>query len=284
LAAASTGNAVLEGDDSPSADTATVTVILGNYLQISRNVPAVTNTQQAVIHARRDDEMAYQEMLNGPRTQARHGEYCSFQPEEGAGGDASKRNTAAVLSWIKTNTVKGSGGCDPASADGNDVRADGTQVAFTEANLKTVVKAIFDAGGRPDTIMAGSFNKQVLSTFTGRSTPVEQATSRTIVAAVDTYESDFGRMKVVPNRFQRSRDVLVLEMDKWAIAYLKGRRLVSIPLAITGDNQRRMIVSEYTVVSPQPGSFWCGLRQHDFVVCAWGREQSRPLFFRGDYG
>jgi hypothetical protein len=168
-----------------------------------------------------------------------------------AGADATKRKTASVLSWIKSNTVKGSGGCDPASADGNDIRADGTQVAYTEANLKTVCKAVFDAGGKPDTIMLGSFNKQVMSTFTGRATPTEDAKSRTIVAAVDTYESDFGRMKVVPNRFQRTRDVFVLQMDMWALAFLKGRKMVSMPLAQTGDNVRRMMISEYALVSRQ---------------------------------
>jgi hypothetical protein len=47
-------------------------------------------------------------------------------------------------------------------------------------------------------IMTGAFNKQAFSTFTGRSTPMEEAKSKKIVAAVDAYESDFGKLKVVP--------------------------------------------------------------------------------------
>ena len=58
------------------------------------------------------------------------------------GNDTSARKTASVLSWIKSNTSKGSGGSDPSAADGTGTRTDGTQRAFTEANLKTVLQSI----------------------------------------------------------------------------------------------------------------------------------------------
>jgi hypothetical protein len=47
----------------------------------------------------------------------------------------------------------------------------------------------------------------------------------------------------------RARDVLVLQTDMWALAFLNGRRMVSIPLAKTGDSDRRQILSEYTLVA-----------------------------------
>jgi Family of unknown function (DUF5309) len=112
-----------------------------------------------------------------------------------------------------------------------------------------VLSSIWTNGGKPGTIMTGAFNKQVFSTFTGRSTAIEEAKSKKIVASVDAYESDFGKLKVVANRFQRPRDVLVLEMDKWAVAYLNGRNMVSIPLAKTGDSDRRQILGEYALMA-----------------------------------
>jgi hypothetical protein len=121
--------------------------------------------------------------------------------------------------------------------------------AFTESQLKSVLQAIWNSGGKRDIIMVGGFNKQVFSTFTGRATPTEDTKAKKIVAAVDAYESDFGRLKIVPNRFQRARDVLILQMDMWAVAYLNGRRMVSIPLAKTGDSDRRQMLSEYALVS-----------------------------------
>ncbi|SCB51672.1 hypothetical protein GA0061099_10218 [Bradyrhizobium yuanmingense] len=251
LAAASSDNAVLEGDDAVT-DAATPTVRLGNICQISDKVARVSGTQQAVEHAGRDNELAYQEMLKGlelKRDMEKILVGTNQAKNTGAAGTA--RKTASILSWIKTNTSKGSAGgaADPSAADGTGTRTDGTQRAFTEAQLKTVLAAIWESGGKPGNIMTGSFNKQVFSTFTGRSTPTEDAKSKKIVASVDAYESDFGKLTVVANRFQRSRDVLVLEMDKWAVAYLNGRRMLSIPLAKTGDSDRRQILSEYSLVS-----------------------------------
>jgi hypothetical protein len=251
LAAVDTSNAVLEGDDA-TTDAVTPTVRLGNICQISDKVARVTGTQQAVDHAGRDNELAYQEMLKGLELKRdMESILVGTNQAKNAGADATARVTASVLSWIKSNTSKGTAGgaADPSTATGTGTRTDGTQIAFTEARLKTVLSSIWTNGGKPGVIFTGAFNKQVFSTFTGRSTVMEEASSKKIVASVDAYESDFGKLKVVANRFQRTRDVLVLEMDKWAVAFLNGRKMVSIPLAKTGDSDRRQILSEYALVA-----------------------------------
>jgi hypothetical protein len=244
-----TGNAQLEGDDA-IADATTSTVRLGNICQISRKTPRVTGTQRAVEHAGRDDEMAYQEMLKGLELKRdMESILVGTNQAKTSGTDSTARTTASVLSWIKTNTNKGSGGADPAAALGANTRTDGTQRLFTEGNLKSVLQSIWTSGGKPDVIMTGGFNKQVFSTFTGRATPTEDTKAKKIVAAVDAYESDFGTLRIAPNRFMRSRDVLALQMDMWAVAYLNGRRFVSFPLAKTGDSDWKEILSEYTLVA-----------------------------------
>jgi hypothetical protein len=249
LASVDTSNAVLEGDDA-TTDAATATVRLGNICQISDKVARVTGTQRAVEHAGRDDELEYQEMLKGLELKRdMESILCGTNQAKNAGNATTARVTASVLSWIKTNTSKGASGADPSAADGTGTRTDGTQRAFTEANLKTVLQSIWNSGGKPDVIMTGGFNKQVFSTFTGRATPTEDTKAKKIVASVDFYESDFGKLSVVPNRFQRARDVLVLQLDMWAVAYLKGRRMVSIPLAKTGDSDRRQMLSEYALTA-----------------------------------
>jgi hypothetical protein len=176
---------------------------------------------------------------------------CGTNQAKVSGNDTTARKTASVLSWVKTNTSKGitGGAADPSAADGTGTRTDGTQRAFTEASLKTVLSGIWTSGGKPDVIMTGAFNKQVFSTFTGRATQIEPTKEKKIIASVDAYESDFGTLKVIPNRFQRARDVLVLWMEMWALAFLNGRRMVSVPLAKTGDSDRRMLLSEYALVA-----------------------------------
>jgi hypothetical protein len=251
LASADNTNAQLEGDDA-NTNTTTATVRLGNINQISTKVARVTGTQRSVDHAGRDDELAYQEMLKGLELK-RDMEtiLAGTNQAKNTGNDTTARKTASVLSWIKSNTSKGTAGgaADPSTADGAGTRTDGTQIAFTEARLKTVLQSIWTNGGKPDVIMTGAFNKQVFSTFTGRATQIEPTKQKKIIASVDAYESDFGVLKVTPNRFQRARDVLVLWMEMWALAFLNGRRMVSVPLAKTGDSDRRMLLSEYALVA-----------------------------------
>jgi hypothetical protein len=245
LAAADGDNAVLEGDDAET-DAATPTVRLGNICQISDKVARVSGTQQAVDKAGRDDELAYQEMLKGMELKRdMETVLIGTNQAKNVGADATKRRTASVLSWIKTNTSKS--GSDPSAADGTGTRSDGTQRAFVESQLKTVLSAIWTAGGKPNVIYTGAFNKQVFSTFTGRATQMEDTKGKKIIASVDAYESDFGQLKVVPNRFQRTRDVFVIDTDKWGLAHLNGRKMVSNPLAITGDSRRKQILSEYVL-------------------------------------
>ena len=239
-------NEVLEGDDA-TTDAVTPTVRLGNIAQISDKVARVSGTQQVVDKAGRDNELSYQMALKGQELK-RDMEYIllSNQAKRASGVVGTTRRLASVLSWLGTNTSFGAApGADPATLDGLAVRVDGVQRAFTETLLKPVLQACWNEGGNPDTIMVGGFNKQVFSTFTGRSAPQENATSKKIVNTVEVYEGDFGTLKVVANRFMRARDCLVLEMDKWAIAYL--RNMLRIDLARTGDSERKQMLCEYTL-------------------------------------
>jgi hypothetical protein len=242
-----TGNAQLEGDD-VTVDSANITVRLGNVHQISRKSAAVTGTQEAVKHAGRADELGYQKMLKGQALKIDVDAILSGTNQaKVVGADGTARKTASLDSWIKTNTSKGASGADPSAADGTGTRTDGTQQAFTEARLKAVLSACWIQGGKPNMIMAGAFNKQAFSTFTGRGTPIEQTSSRKIVAAVDAYDSDFGKLKVVPSRNIRARDVFVLETAKWAISHLPGRAMVAFNLAKTGDTEKAVMVTEYAL-------------------------------------
>ena len=253
LATAQTTNAQLEGDD-VSSDAVTVTVRLSNIAQISRKVPQVSGTQQAVDHAGRGNEMAYQEMLKGLELKRdMEGSLIASTSGSNSGSDTTVRRCGSILAWMRTNTnastTSGTSGVDPTGNDGSGVRTNGTQRAFTEVQLKNTLQSIWVSGGKPECLMTGSFNKQVFSTFTGRASPIEQAATKKITAGVDAYESDFGVLKVIPNRFSRQRDVWALQMDLWAVAFVSGRRMVSVPIAQTGDSVRRLILSEYTLES-----------------------------------
>jgi len=244
-----TSNAQLEGD-TIALDAATLTTRLGNIHQISRKAVGVSRTQQVVNTAGRGNELSYQKMLKGQALKIDIDSIISGTNQaKVTGNTTTARKTASVLSWIKTNTDKGTAGgaADPSAADGTGTRTDGTQIPFTEARMKNVLQKQYTSGGKPNLVIAGPFNKQVFSTFVGRSTPMEQATSRKIVAAVDAYDSDFGKLKVVPSRNIRARDVLILETAKWAVGHLPGSAMVAFNLAKTSDTDQAAMVSEYVL-------------------------------------
>lgn len=243
LAAASTSNAVIEGDDA-TTDAAAPTVRLGNYCQISDKVARVTGTQRAVNSAGRADELTYQMVKRAKELKRDMEAILLANQARAAASDTAARTTAGVPAWLTTNTSAGLTGADP-SPIGADARDDGTQRAFTEPLLKGVLASCWENGGEPDVIMLGSFNKQVASGFTGGATRMDKSEDKKLYASIDVYVSDFGELKIVPNRFMRSRDCLILQRDMWAIAYL--RNMKTVELAKTGDSDRRQIICEYAL-------------------------------------
>jgi hypothetical protein len=242
LAAASTGNAVLEGDDA-TTDATTATVRPSNTCIISDKVPRVTGTQESVVKAGRGSEMEYQIAKRAKELKRDIEAICTTNTAEVSGDTTNARRLGSWGAWITTNTSNGTSGSD--GSLGNTARTDGTQRAFTEALLKTVLKGCWDSGGDPDCILVGSFNKQAMSGFTGNATRFKGAEDRTLVATIDIYDSDFGSLEIIPSRFTRARDALVVQKDMVAVAYLRPFRLMD--LAKTGDSERKQLIAEYTL-------------------------------------
>jgi hypothetical protein len=165
-----------------------------------------------------------------------------------AGTSGGARTTGGVPAWIKTNQDVGSGGSAGGFSAGIvSARTDGTVAALTEARLKNVLRQCFISGGEPNLAMFGPFNKQVVSGFNGGTTTMQDTSDRKLVATIDIYRHEYGQIKVVANRFQRERDGLILETDKWKVAYL--RPLATQALAKTGDADKRLVVVEYGLMS-----------------------------------
>lgn len=246
LAAASDANAVIEGDDA-TTDASTATVRLDNQCQISDKVARVTGTQEAVNKAGRDDEMAYQLIKRGKELKRDMESSLTANNAKVVGDDSTARELAGLGSWIGTNDDFGATGASPATLDGAAARTDGTQRAFDETQLNNVFDLVWNAGGNPNRISLGSFNKRVFSGFTGVATKEQQASTMTIIAGADVYVSDFGTCVAVPNRFQRGRDAFVLDDDYWAVAFL--RNMQQHDLAKTGDTERKQLIVEYTLES-----------------------------------
>lgn len=242
-----TDNKVVEGDDA-TLDASVATVRLGNYTQISDKTAVVAGTVESVNRAGREGEMAYQVMKKTKELKRdMENALVGLNNARVAGNATTPRELASFSSWIATNTSFGTNGVDP-TGDGTDARTDGTQRAFTEALLTDVIDQIWNEGGDPNIIMCGSFNKRKITGFAGNADEVKHDnTDKKIINAVSMYVSDYGELKIVPNRFVRSRDCLVYQQDMFAVHFLRQFRTQD--LAVTGDSRKKQILTEYTLVA-----------------------------------
>jgi hypothetical protein len=250
LAAATTANAAVEGADASSA-TLSPTTRVGNRTQISQKTIQIAGTLESIDKAGRKSEKAYQ-LSKASAELKRDMEKILLSNQAAVTGDASTaRKLGSLQSWLETNVDLGTSGT--AGSDGTTARVDGTDRAFTETILKSVVKSCYENGGNPSVLMVTPTQKQVVSGFAGIAEQRYQAPSNaptTIVGAADVYLSDFGTLSVVPNRFMTAEadggeQAFVLDPEYAAIAYL--RPFATNELSKTGDSEKTQLLVEYTL-------------------------------------
>lgn len=249
LTAADSSNRVIEGEAAPGNDALTAAVRQGNYTQISDKVVEVSDTAEAVNGAGNEQTIAKQIAYKLKELKRDMETMLTANVAASAGASGTARQTAGLPAFLRTNASRGVGGADGTTSGAGDsgyvdaAATDGTQRDVTEGLLKSVIAQCWDAGAEPSVVICGSGVKQEISTFTGNATKYKDITDKTLSAAIDVYVSDFGELTIVPDRFSRGRDCLVLDPNYARVAYLKPA--TQKPLARTGHSERRLIYVEY---------------------------------------
>lgn len=246
-----TATTAIEGADATRSGESDVTR-LGNYTEIVEDTATVSGTTEALNRAGKRGEMAWQMMKKAKelRRQMEHHAVGIHQAQvAGNASGPTARKTASYAAFTGSNASVGATG-SVASGNGTDVPTVGTARAYTESLLGTVIDNCWNAGGNPDIIMMGSFQKRAMNSFAGNTQDgsgtgnvFHDNTDKTIINATSVYVSDFGTMNLVPNRFCKSTDVLVYEREHWQIAEL--RPMQDHELAKNGDSEARQILCEW---------------------------------------
>lgn len=264
LTDATADNVQPEGDDT-TADATVATVRATNQTQILKKSPRVTGTQEEVNKAGRNSEMAYQVAKRAQEIKRDLEASCLANKIKAAGSTGVARVMAGYFTWCKTNFVGlGTGTAEPTTNDGAalaDVTAATGAVSLenAEANVLDLLEDIWTEGGDPDCIMLNGTNKVRFSQFNGFAQRVKTADDRRLVATIDIYDSPFGELQVIPNRWLDatgtddqntaapigSKAVMAFQKDMWAVAYLRNFRLED--LAKTGDSEHKQLVVEATL-------------------------------------
>lgn len=248
-------NSVVEGNDA-TFSTAAATTRVGNRTQISYKTVLVSGTQDAVDKAGRDSEYRYQLAKSAAEIKrdmefGLTGNYASS-----AGTTTTPRRLGSLEAWFTNNVQRATPNGASGGFSGGDVAAATDETAggvrtITEAMLKTAMQQAWTDGGKPEYVMCGPVNKQRISAFAGIATLYRDTAGSSkpasILGAADIYVSDFGQVKIVPNRFSRERTVTVLDPNYWDVAFL--RPFKTEELAKTGDAKKGQLLVEYTLVS-----------------------------------
>ena len=254
LATPNKDNAVIEGDDR-TGTALTATDRVGNYAQLFDKVAVVTSSQRASNPAGRSDEMKYQIAMKAIPELKRDIEAMLVSNNAAvAGNSTTARKSGGIGTMIYTNTSHGAGGSTASHASGAPTTAPtaGTNRAFAEVQLKTVMQSIYtNSGEMPSFVSLTPSHKTGFSAFAGiaqnrRETGKKQAA---IIGGADVYVSDFGDLTIVPNYVQATASpntVLILNPEHYGVAFFQDFK--TVPLAKTGHTDKEMVSAEVIAV------------------------------------
>ena len=246
----SAANAHIEGDDT-TANAMTATARLGNYTQIFKNAVIIPDTDSGLDKAGRATEMAYQ-TLKIAKEQKLDIEKALFDNNKREGGSSSAaRELGGVGSFMTTNVNNiGTSGANPTgSVPGATARTDGTQTVFTQADFDLTMQECWENGGRPDTVYLSAFQMNKALGFAGNNNQrsTVKAASEGVINHMDVYVTPWGTVEFTPTRENRGRDVFIMQSDMWAVGVLRATK--NTALAKTGDNTKRQVLTELTLIS-----------------------------------
>jgi len=255
-------NAQKEGDDY-SAVATTATVKNSNNSQISAKAVTVSGTIESVDQAGKGSELAYQLSKVGKEIKKDiERAMVGIENAKASGSSGTARESASFGTWLGGNipgtstsagnfSVGGSPSAQPAG-NGSTAIAGGSNRNFTEALLKAGILKAYQLGGNPEAVMLTPSHKQTASAFTGVSTAYRDASAMSVIGAVSLYVSDFGELSFVPNRLQNANRADIVQTDTWAMGNL--RPFQTKELASSGDNEKRLLLCEWTLIAQSPNA------------------------------
>jgi hypothetical protein len=208
----------------------------GNICQISTYTFGISGTQEAIAQYGLDSEYSYQlekamKILKIMQEQTlMFSTYAHDVPSDYLTASAA-RTMRGVLAAITTNVTTGSA----------------CSCALTETAFNNLLQDIFTNGnGRPDTAFVNGFQKRRISSFSSNNVRyINMQNEKTLRNTITAYESDFGTINVVLDRWAPKDSFPVMAMEDWKIAYL--RKPFVQQLGITGDSKEAQILVEYTL-------------------------------------
>jgi len=234
-----------------------------NWTQIFQLPVKVSNSQRAANVAGVDDEYKYQIMKNAAAL-IRNVERRIFSPS-GSHKSATAEGGARLMKTLsdlisKRSSLRGSAlnGVGSATA---------SSTVITEKRFNNALQRAFENGGKPDVFHCNAAAARQVMAFTGYGNARRNiaAADRRLVAAVEVYESQFGIVEVILNRWIRmpSNHTAAISTGTYGQVYWLERSQIRlavyrpfdhVPLAPNGDATRGYVMGEVTLEIGDPSS------------------------------
>ena len=264
LTAPNLANAVIDGSDATGNDAA-FGLRVGNHCQISTKTLHISTRADSVKKIGRVNEMAYQ--LQRRQHELRRDVEAIMLSNQASVADngvnvAGKVGT--LPSWITTTHTNGTAGGYNTSTGLTVARTVAAKSALTETKVKNAIQSIYEQGGDVSVIMSvpsviSRFSEFMFSSTHRSAAVVNQVTDAnspaTALAAINVYVTDFGTVKLVPNRLQQTHldansascaDVFLLDTGYLALSFLKGYNVED--LAKAGLSDKKMMSVDWTLM------------------------------------
>jgi hypothetical protein len=242
--AAAAANANLEGDTF-EAGVRTATTRYTNHLQIMTKQFTVSDTQNVVDKAGRNNETAYQ-ITKASRELKRDFEFTLWDTAAiGSGGSGTLVGSAGtrmrnVFSWQVS--------CDVTSGGAAKLTATPTCV-MSESEFNTGLQNIWNQGGEPNTVYVNGPLKRLISSWATSTARVWDG-SKKITNTANVYESDFGVVETILNRYVPSNMVFVIDDNLYKKAVLVPVK--AVPMAKRGLGTDSMLWCQWTIEARNP--------------------------------
>jgi hypothetical protein len=272
-------NARIDGSD---ARTVTETVLgsrVGNHHQISDKIVRVSFRADNSDVIGRTKETSYQVMRRQQELRRDVESTLTLNQNSVADdGSATPGQSGGLPAWLTSNVAFGASGAAGGWQTSTVVnkRTYGTARALTETLVRDAVQSVYTNGGDPSIMMSvpGTIRKfseylfsssaRVATLYSDQGKSGEQATA---LGSVNVFVTDFGTLRLIPNRLQwqytgtvasttvaygaapatnATSDVFIIDPSYLAISYLKGYRTEE--LSKTGLAENKQMSVDWTLI------------------------------------
>tara|TARA_R110000787_G_scaffold272740_1_gene380257 strand:+ start:5975 stop:6898 length:924 start_codon:yes stop_codon:yes gene_type:complete len=238
-AAANKDNALAEGGSLTTPDSYVARDIESNVMQIFTKTISVTGSQETVAkYGGVTSEISYMTKQKFIELST-DVEQAFIQGSSATGTTATGRKLSGLVEKITTNalTIALTSATWTGTSDAN--------LALYEDLFNDLLDTMWETGQSPNTVFVGGAQKRRISKLSTKVTRNIKAEEKTQILSINMYDSDFGVVNIILDRYVPDANIIALALDKWETSYL--RRFQKMELAKTNDSTQISIVGELTL-------------------------------------